>query len=408
MKKPLLTILITIISFCAFTQNDNAIVIGHVDTIYSEILGEERALWIHTPEGSMDSSFTGEFPVLYLLDGAAHFQSVTGMVKQLSSVNGNEKMPRMVIVGIPNNKDNRTRDLSPYKVENRPGSGGGNRFLHFIEQELMPHIEGTYPVADHKIFVGHSLGGLTVINTLLNRPYLFDNYIAIDPSLWWNGQEMLKEAESVFQKTQFENKSLYVSIANTMQQGMEYSTIMSDTSEASLHIRSIIAFSTKLEQNPVKGLEFKWKYYENDSHGSVPLISEYDAFRHMYSWYECQCHDELFGEGTLKTEIEWAEIIIDYYTMLSEKMGYTVIPEKQASNGMANWLLDKKEFEKAYAFFNLNIHYYPEDFNVYHSMGDYYLARDDKEKAINFFEKSLELGGSSYTKKKLKEVKRDK
>lgn len=395
MKKPLFTTLITIISFCAFTQNDNAIVIGHVDTIYSEILGEERAVWIHTPEGSMDSAFTGEFPVLYLLDGAAHFHSVTGMVKQLSSVNGNEKMPRMVIVGIPNSTDNRTRDLSPYKVENRPGSGGGNRFLHFIEQELMPHIERTYPVADHKIFVGHSLGGLTVINTLLNRPYLFDNYIAIDPSLWWNGQEILKEADSVFQKTQFENKSLYVSIANTMQERMEYSTIMSDTSEASLHIRSIIAFSAKLEQNPVKGLDFKWKYYKNDSHGSVPLISEYDALRYMYAWYECECNDELFGEGTKKTGQEWSQILIDHYSMLSKKMGYTVIPEKQASNGMAYWLLDKKEFEKAYAFFNLNIHYYPEDFNVYHSMGDYYLARDDKEKAVKFFEKSLELGGSS-------------
>lgn len=408
MKNYLLTILITFISLCAFSQSDNAIVIGHVDTIYSEILGEDRTLWIHTPDGSMDSSFTGELPVIYLLDGGAHFTSVTGIVEQLSSVNGNEKMPRMIIVGITNSRGNRSRDLSPSRIADHPESGGGDRFLDFIEQELMPYVELNYPVANHKIFVGHSLGGLTVINTLLHRPHLFNNYIAIDPSLWWNEQEMLKEADSVFQHTQFNNKSLYVSIANTMKDGMEYSTIMSDTSKASVHIRSNIEFCTKLEQNPIDGLEFKWKYYENDSHGSVPLISEYDALRHMYSWYECECYDELFGQGTTRTGQEWAEMLIAHYTLLTEKMGYEVKPEEQMSNGMAYWLMDKKEFEKAYAFFYLNIYYYPESYNVYDSMGDYYLAQDDKKNAVKYYEKCLELGGLKYTKEKLKEVKRNK
>ena len=408
MKKPLIIILFAIISFFTFAQNDNAIIIGHIDSLYSEILGEERALWIHAPEGTLDSSFTGELPVLYLLDGDAHFHSVTGLIKQLSSVNGNQKIPRMITVGIPNSPANRTRDLSPSMVKDRPESGGGNRFLDFIEKELMPYIESNYPVANHKLFVGHSLGGLTVINTLLHRPHLFTNYIAIDPSLWWNEQEMLGKADSVFQETQLDNKSLYVSIANTMQEGMEYSTIMSDTNEASKHIRSIIEFSTKLEENPINGLDFKWNYYENDSHGSVPLISEYDALRHMYSWYECECYNELFGDGTTRTGQEWSEILIDHYTMLSEKMGYDAKPEEQMFNGMAYWLLGEKEYEKAYAFFYMNIHFYPESYNVYDSMGDYYLAREDKESAAKYFEKCLELGGLPYTKEKLKKIKRDK
>ena len=408
MKKQLLSTLIVIFSFCTFAQINNTIVIGHIDTTYSEILGEERALWIHTPEGSLDSSFQGKFPVLYLLDGDAHFHSTSGMIKQLSSVNGNEKIPRMVIVGIPNTYTSRVRDLSPYSIAERPGSGGGNQFLDFIEKELIPYIESKYPVADHRIFVGHSLGGLAVINALLHRPYLFDNYIAIDPSLWWNEQEMLKEMDSVSQSTQFENKSLYISVANTMPDRLVYSTVMNDTSKASEHIRSIIAFSTKLDKNPVNGLEFKWKYYENDSHGSVPLISAYDALRHLYSWYECECYDELFGEGTTKTGLEWSEILINHYTLLTEKMGYDSKPEEQMLNGMGHWLLDKKEFEKAYAFFYLNVHYYPESYNAYDSMGNYYLAQEDKKNAVMYFEKCLELGGLPYTKKKLKKLKRNK
>src|SRR6185369_3299172 len=92
------------------------------------------------------------YPVVYLLDGDAHFPSVVGLVQQLSQVNGNTVVPEMIVVAIPNT--DRTRDLTPTHVSTDAPfmdsnfartSGGGENFISFIEKELMPHIDSVYP-----------------------------------------------------------------------------------------------------------------------------------------------------------------------------------------------------------------------------------------------------------------------
>ena len=152
---------------------------------------------MHIPESALNStSNTTKYPVLYLLDGPGHFYSVTEMIKQLSA-NGNTIVPEMIIVAIPNT--DRSLDLTPSHVDIdvfsgdsiQYSSGGGNKFLDFMEDELIPHIEKTYPAAPYSTFVGHSFGGLSVINVLISRPHLFNNYVAIDPSLWWDDQAFL-------------------------------------------------------------------------------------------------------------------------------------------------------------------------------------------------------------------------
>ena len=78
-----------------------------------------------------------------------------------------------------------------------------NNFLDFIEKELIPYIEKNYPATSYKTFVGHSYGGIAVLNALFERPQLFNNYIAIDPSLWWDDQILLRVADSVFNKNNY-------------------------------------------------------------------------------------------------------------------------------------------------------------------------------------------------------------
>lgn len=96
-------------------ETDNTIVVGMKDHIFSDILQEEREIWVHLPESARnESNGTVKYPVLYLLDGTGHFYSVTGMIKQLSTTNGNTVSPEMIIVGIPNT--DRTRDLTPTHV----------------------------------------------------------------------------------------------------------------------------------------------------------------------------------------------------------------------------------------------------------------------------------------------------
>ena len=98
---------------------------------------------MYIPASATDLSFAKRhYPVVYLLDGDAHFYTVAGMIRQLSEANANTEFPEMIVVAIPNT--NRTRDLTPTHVDRVSGmsdreaasSGGGEKFLSFIEKEL--------------------------------------------------------------------------------------------------------------------------------------------------------------------------------------------------------------------------------------------------------------------------------
>lgn len=283
-----------------------------------------------------DPTFKGQhYPVLYLLDGDAHFPSVAGMIQQLTEVNGNTICPEMIIVGIPNT--NRTRDLTPTATPTGftgdsipPGdSGGGEIFTEFIEKELIPHIDSLYPTAPYRLLIGHSLGGLMVMNTLIHHPQLFNAYIAIDPSMWWDKQHLLKQAIPALSADRFTGRTLFLAVANTMQEGMDTAMVRKDTSATSIHIRSILILADALKKGTGNGLRWKYKYYNEDSHGSVPLISEYDGLRFIFSYYSFKNANKLFDNTV--TPAAAVDSVTAHYRLVSEAMGYTVLPPNPGS-----------------------------------------------------------------------------
>lgn len=393
------------------TKESNAVVIGEIDSIHSAILDENRKYWIHLPKSTTDETYTSmTYPVLYLLDGPGHFHSVTGMIKQLSTENGNMVVPEMIVVAIPNT--DRTRDLTPtpmttdfFTGDSIPyPTGGGNKFLDFMEKELIPHIEKNYPVTSNRTFVGHSFGGLSVINALINRQHLFSNYVAIDPSFWWDNQAYAKTADSLLSTQQFQGKSLYVGIANTMKEGMTIEEVHKDTTKATAHIRSILAFSKALEKKD-NGLSFRWKYYGDDDHGSVPLITEYDALRFLFKWYGLKDVHRFFDPKRNYTKDEVLQILNTHYNTVSEHMGYRVHPPEKLVSGMGYWSLHNNMPKKAAALFDMNIQNYPNSYDAYDCKGDYFLAQKDTIKALELFSKALEYGERDYIQEKVDQLK---
>ncbi|TFH66787.1 MAG: alpha/beta hydrolase [Gemmatimonadales bacterium] len=103
----------------------------------------------------------------------------------------------MIVVAIPNTGD-RTRDLTPASETEHAGTGfptagGADRFLGFLADELIPHIDSTYRTETFRVLVGHSIGGLFATHALLTRPDLFRGYVAISPILWWNRKSLVDE-----------------------------------------------------------------------------------------------------------------------------------------------------------------------------------------------------------------------
>ena len=152
------------------------------------------------------------------------------MIQLLSTVRDNMVCPEMIVVGIPNT--DRTRDLTPTHVVVDPpfmdsasskNSGGGERFISFIEKELMPYIDKQYPTEPYKMLIGHSFGGLTVMQIFVHHTDLFNSYICVDPSMWWDKQTLLKETKKLLASKKFQGTSIFLGIANTMEQGMNIS-----------------------------------------------------------------------------------------------------------------------------------------------------------------------------------------
>lgn len=191
-------------------HHSTPLVIGESFTIDSRILGETRRINVYLPPG-YNASPDSRVPVLYMPDGGMgeDFLHVAGLV-QVSV--GNQTMRPFLLVGIENTQ--RRRDMTgPTSNEDdkkiAPKLGSSAAFRRFIRNELMPEIKERYRTTSETAIVGESLAGLFVIETLLLEPDLFETYIAIDPSLWWNNEDLVNSAAEKLQTQPRLEKSLY-------------------------------------------------------------------------------------------------------------------------------------------------------------------------------------------------------
>lgn len=355
-----------------------AVTIGRVDSVWSATLKENRPYLVYTPPSYDDTTNTpSKYPVLYLLDGDAHFHSVTGLLQILGTgVNGTFVLPEMIVVAIPNT--DRTRDLTPTHVEKsfdgKPQpflktSGGMPNFFTFLKTELIPRIETGYRTSGYRVFVGHSLGGITTLNALYATPETFNAYVAIDPSLWYDNKLLLKQAKAYFTAAKLAGKSLYVAQANT---------INPDDTTSNAHFESIVQFNGILETYNKTGLRYGYKYYPNDSHGSVPMIAEYDALRFIFDGYTLDLGQVLARPSLLP----------EHFRAVSAKLGSSFSPSEGMVAQLGQFAMTQ-DTAKALEFLQIGIDLYPDSYRAYDRMGTAWMAKGDHQKARGYFQQSL-------------------
>lgn len=389
-------------SFYAKAQESNPFTIGFEKSLPSKILGEQRKVWIHIPNsnGGNENNGNRRYPVIYLLDGDANFNDIVSMTEFMSNAG---LCPPMIVVGILHPA--RMTDLTFGTDKETPGIvGNGENFMRYVEKELMPYIESNYPTASYKIFIGHSVGGLTVVNSLIHHPDLFDAYISLDAALWWNDQQIVKEAKVILANQHYKRKTLFMALANRLEKGMDTLTVQKDTTEGTELIRSNLEFIRDIFKNKTNQLRFQHKYYENDDHSSVRLIGEYDALRFIFDYYKLKIYNSELDDPNFKLD----SLLVTHYNNVSTQIGYLIKPAESQVNGLGYYMLRQKQFIKAEALFKLNIINYPESANCYDGLGDLYLAKADTLKAIESFKKTLSLKAIPETKQKLETLLKEK
>lgn len=194
MKTIYYTFLIGLIIFfsCSNTPTSNDPIPDHQTfKIQSKRVSEERTINVWVPKDYDTSNLS--YPVIYMADGGTKedFPHMANTIAQLIAEN---KINSVVLVGIENTE--RRRDLTgPTIVEKdkkiAPVVGGSTNFRAFINDELIPEINKRYRTTAVKTLIGESVAGLFVMETLITSPEMFDNYIAFDPSLWWNNNGLV-------------------------------------------------------------------------------------------------------------------------------------------------------------------------------------------------------------------------
>ncbi|MFP2904250.1 alpha/beta hydrolase [Pyxidicoccus sp. 3LFB2] len=205
-------------------EEGRPVVIARSYTLESSVLKETRRINVYVPPSYADGKT--RLPVLYLLDGGEQedFHHIAGLA-QLASLN--HAMREMMVVGIEG--IDRKRDFTfpssdPVDQKELPTSGGSAAFREFLGRELKPWVEARFRTTGESALIGESLAGLFTLETFLRQPELFDRYIAVSPSLWWDNQSLAKESATRLRAHPSGPRALYLSVGDEgggMQEGMD-------------------------------------------------------------------------------------------------------------------------------------------------------------------------------------------
>jgi predicted alpha/beta superfamily hydrolase len=348
----------------------------------SKVLNENRTLWIYTPTRYATSN--EKYPVLYLLDPDLNFAYVTELEKFLSD---RYRIPQLIIIGIVNT--DRVRDFTPIhsliyngKVDSSlMNTGGGNNFLNFVKDEVIPYVEKNYRTQPYRILEGHSLGGLFAIYCKEAAPKLFQSEIVISPAIYGGNLQILSQFTTFLH--QHTNLSGFMSLS------------IGDEPGGKLVVDSLIR-----QLKTLAPVSFKWQFtpYMNEDHFSVGYKSMYDGLRFIYS--------DWFMNPQDINAVKSYKDIEQHFAFLSKQYGYKITPGEDFMNDCGYQRLNGGHIEQAIEIFRENINNHPNSSNVYDSMGEAYMKNGEQELAIKNYEKSLLLNPhNNNAKEMLKKLK---
>lgn len=254
------------------TDEGRPIILGRSYETQSKILKGTRRINIYLPDSYRDPA--RKFPVLFLLDGGERedFLHISA-IAQITSAYGEGQ--EMIVVGIEG-VDRRHDLTSPSSVASdlkaAPTAGGADTYRSFLIRELKPWVSSRFRTNGRSAIIGESLAGLFVLETLLRSPGDFEDFIAVSPSLWWNGGSLSSEAAGLLRRRRFDGQRAWIAF-DTPPPPAEVAA-----KERALQATLEAAFRTVRP----KGLDWTVRR-SKEGHGTIYHPAAYEAFRKLYA-----------------------------------------------------------------------------------------------------------------------------
>jgi len=333
-------------------------------TIKSEILNQERILFIYLPNDYFKDS-TQSYPVHYVADAPTTSNLYFDLIRLHGLLN---LVPQSIVVGL--SSDDREYNLHPDK--------GAEKYLQFIESEVIPFIDKTYRTKSFRVLAGHSLSGDFTIYTLLKNPSICNAYISGSPGPIESILNMIKDIkESINMSDNY--KYFFTSIG---------SQDFTDTA-------SFRQFE-KLFKN-VTDSQIDCHFYINkgENHISNIAINFQKGITSLYHDWQFKLPDEL--------EKPINEVLKDHYNNLEKKFGYKIdIDEWEVIFPTMDKLAKRGDFENAINILKYCIELYPKSDQAYAFLAKAYFDTGKMDLGKQYLGKSLELNPDNQFSRRMK------
>jgi uncharacterized protein len=338
--------------------------------VASEVLGEERAVWVRLPEGY--DRTTARYPILILTDGDRQMQQTVSTVGFLEH---HGRIPEILVIGISSGTDP-ARDFTPSSASMTwldgkevayPTSGGADRFLAFIETELIPWVDSHYRTEPFRVLAGHSFGGLFAVHALVARPGLFRGVIAASPILQWDDSVVVRKASALLDEAKLLPATVHLTTGR----------------EDEALVASVRRFQELAKEKSPEGLRVSAAFMRDEDHGSVVLRSYYDGLRRVFAGWKPAVDEN----GRYKAALQG---FLNHYARLSKSYGYTVKPPEAVMNLYGYQRLFDGKLDEAIQALTVNMRNWPDSPNVYDSLGEAHEARMELLEARRYYQRAVE------------------
>jgi tetratricopeptide (TPR) repeat protein len=268
--------------------------------------------------------------------------------------------------------------------------GQADKYLSFIESELIPFVDKNYRTLPYRICSGHSMGALCVTHAFLSHTNIFNSYIALSPPLYWDDGLLLRTAEEKLLGKNLKYKQIYFSIGEKE----DPSTI------ADAH-----SFANILKIKASADLKWKLDYQENEDHGSGAINGIINGLRFIYDGWRYDT-DKMKAGGIIAID--------NFYKNLTEKYGYEISPDVDTFNSIGWGVLMDGNQDEAFKIFEENTLRHPNSSSAYRYLAEGYLKADNIDMAVKTYEKALVLATNSkddnldFIKRRLVSIKANK
>jgi hypothetical protein len=248
-------------------QSPKPIIIGQSYALPSAVMGAARELNVWLPPGYEGGA--ARYPVLYVLDGGQgqDFHHISGLA-QLGTVNGTTR--DVIVVGIASVDRRNELALATDNAEliaRYPTQGHSDRFRRFIAEEVQPFVDNRFRTNGETAVMGESLAGLFVVETFLKEPQMFDAWVAVSPSLWWDGGRLARQSGAHLRDHSNDPRTLILTMGD---EGAEAQALMD-------------ALTGNLRDHALPGVNWTFEPRPSETHATIYHGAALAAFRRLYA-----------------------------------------------------------------------------------------------------------------------------